>query len=336
MVRGVLRTALACLLWAPLAQAESPPGSDETRAALAALLLDGARSGQRLIVVGERGSALRSDDEGASWQRAKVAAPVLLTAVHMTDGPRGWAVGHDATVLRSENRGETWTVVHSNPGWQVPLLDVWFGDDRTGVAVGAFGLVLLTSDGGASWRCGNGCWAIGNADEERTALLAESADAPEPDFHLNALAAADAERLYLAGEAGAIYRSDNAGRSWRPLPSPYHGSWFAALAVDFDTLLVAGLRGNLFRSADAGASWTPVETGTAATLTSLSRLPDGRILATGLGGELLVSEDEGRSFRRRPLPSRQDLAAALPVEGGVLLLGLAGLTRLSPGLAKTP
>ncbi|MFP3468218.1 YCF48-related protein, partial [Leifsonia sp. SIMBA_070] len=33
-----------------------------------------------------------------------------------------------------------------------PLLDVSFHDERSGMAVGAYGLILETDDGGANWR----------------------------------------------------------------------------------------------------------------------------------------------------------------------------------------
>ena len=56
----------------------------------------------------------------------------LLTAVHMHDERTGWAVGHDAVILRTRDGGETWSLVHEAPEEELPLLDVWFRDERTG------------------------------------------------------------------------------------------------------------------------------------------------------------------------------------------------------------
>ena len=249
----------------------------------------------------------------------------------MHDARLGWAAGHDATVLRTEDGGETWTPAHRDPDLGAPLLDLWFRDDRRGFAVGGFGAFLATDDGGDSWICRNGC-----ADGEGPALLRGAAGAPADggfgdDFHLNRIAPAPADdsgavrRLWLAGEAGALYRSDDGGESWRALASPYAGSWFGALALDAETVLAAGLRGRLFRSGDGGESWTRVETGVDAALTDAAVAGDGRVVITGLSGTLLVSRDGGRSVSLRPLPSRQGAAAVLPHAGGLLSIGEFGV-----------
>ena len=282
--------------------------------AIESLLLDGAAAGDRLVVVGDRGHVLVSTDGGASWTQAEVPTRVLLTAVHMHDAQTGWAVGHDAVILRTGDGGATWSLVHQAPEEELPLLDVWFRDARTGFAVGAYGYFLATGDGGETWT-------------PRTV----SAN----DFHLNALvpvagpaSGPPSQRLFIAAEAGVAYRSDDGGETWRELPSPYAGSWFGGLALDADQVLLAGLRGHLFRSADGGETWAEVATGTRATLTGAVRLPSGRIVVTGLEGSVLTSDDGGRSVSGRQLASRAGVSAALPLpDGGVLLVGEFGVRR---------
>ena len=291
----------------------------EAPLAIESLLLDGAVAGPRLVVVGERGHILVSTDDGASWTQAEVPTRVLLTAVHMHDERTGWAVGHDAVILRTDDGGVTWALVHHAPEEELPLLDVWFRDENTGFAVGAYGYFLATGDGGETWT---------------------PRAISEDDFHLNALVPVVVEnpgsrglpsrRLYIAAEAGVAYRSDDAGRTWRELPSPYAGSWFGGLAIDDNQLLLTGLRGHLFRSDDAGDTWTEVGTGTHATLTGAVRLPSGPIVITGLEGSVLTSDDGGRSVSARSLPSRQGISAALPLaDGDVLLIGEFGVRRYS-------
>ena len=290
--------------------------------AVESLLLDGAAAGSRLVVVGERGHILVSTDDGGSWTQAAVPTRVLLTAVHMHDERTGWAVGHDAVILRTGDGGESWTMVHQAPEEELPLLDVWFRDERTGFAVGAYGYFLATEDGGETWT---------------TRAVSED------DFHLNALVPVAARNsgsqssgeggpLYIAAEAGVVYRSDDGGETWRELPSPYAGSWFGGLALDEHRVLLTGLRGHLFRSEDGGETWTEVATGTHATLTGAVRLPSGSIVITGLEGSVLTSEDNGHSVSARRLPSREGISAALPLhDGGVLLIGEFGVRRLSNG-----
>ena len=295
-------------------------GAVKAPLAIESLLLDGAAVGSRVVVVGERGHVLVSTDDGASWTQAEVPTRVLLTAVHMHDERTGWAVGHDAVVLRTVDGGESWKMVHEAPEEELPLLDVWFRDERRGFAVGAYGYFLATEDGGETWAAR----AIG-----------------EDDFHLNALIpvvepppgspAPGSRTLYIAAESGVIYRSDDGGNTWRKLPSPYSGSWFGGVALDRDRVLLTGLRGHLFRSEDGGETWAEVATDTHATLTGAVRLPSGSVVITGLEGSVLTSKDGGRSLSARRLPTREGIAAALPLsDGSVLLVGEFGVERLAP------
>ena len=285
----------------------------EAPLAIESLLLDGAVAGPRLVVVGERGHILVSTDNGASWKQAGVPTRALLTAVHMHDERLGWAVGHDAVILRTGDGGDTWKLVHYAPEEERPLLDVWFRNARTGFAVGAYGYFLATGDGGDTWT---------------------SRAISEDDFHLNALTPAGgrnpgSQRLYIAAEAGVAYRSDDGGGTWRELSSPYAGSWFGALALDEDRVLLMGLRGHLFRSPDAGDTWTRIPTGTNATLTGAVRVSADRVLITGLEGTFLTSRDGGHSVSLGQLASRQGISAALALaDGGMLLLGEFGVRRL--------
>ena len=300
--------ALGLGLFAPAAGAGS---GEAVRAPLAveSLLLDGAATGTRLVVVGVRGHILVSIDDGVSWQQAEVPTRALLTAVHMHDEMTGWAVGHDAVILRTRDGGESWQLVHQAPEEERPLLDVWFRDARNGFAIGAYGYFLSSEDGGETWA---------------------SRAISEDDFHLNALTPAGERRLFIAAEAGIAYRSDDGGTTWRELSPPYAGSWFGVFALDEKRVLLFGLRGHLFRSRDGGESWTRVPTETNATLTGAVRLPSGTILVTGLEGTLLTSRDEGRSVSSDRLPARGGISTALPLaDGGVLLIGEFGVRRIS-------
>jgi len=263
------------------------------------LLLDAATADGALLVVGERGHILISGDEGETWQQADVPTRSDLTGVYFHDGERGWAVGHDAVILRTTDGGVTWERVHWAPEEESPLFDVWFSDAEKGFAIGAYGSFYVTSDGGANWA---------------------SQPLGEDDFHLHQLARSASGRLYIAAEAGMVYRSGDGGESWAELPSPYEGSFFGVLPLDEDALLLFGLQGHLFRSEDAGETWMAVETGTTAMLTDGVRLGDGTILVTGLGGVVLVSSDGGRTFSLLQQPDRRGISSVVETQDGRLLM----------------
>lgn len=299
---------VAALLTKGVAAAQLEQPQEAALLAATSLLLDGARAGERLIVVGERGHILVSDDEAASWRQAPSPTGAMLTAIHMHDDRLGWAVGHDAVIVRTRDGGETWQRVHHAPEEERPLLDVWFADALRGLAVGAYGYLLATDDGGDTWS---------------------SRAVSEDDYHLNALAPAGGGRIFIGGEIGTAYRSDDGGATWRALAPPYGGSWFGAVALSAETLLLVGLRGHMFRSDDGGGGWVRIETGTTATLTSIQELPSGRLLVTGLEGVLLEGPDGGRSVVLRRLPERTGIASALALaDDGLLLIGEFGVRRL--------
>src|SRR5688572_3889489 len=149
----LLASAFACGPSEVLAQSGDKPLEWAEPAPLAskALLLDIAAAGERLVVVGERGHVLFSDDRGGTWKQAeKVPTRALLTAVCFADAQRGIAVGHDEVIIVTADAGNTWEKVHYAPDAQQPLLDVWCGDGRA-IAVGAYSSYYTSEDGGRTW-----------------------------------------------------------------------------------------------------------------------------------------------------------------------------------------
>jgi photosystem II stability/assembly factor-like uncharacterized protein len=279
------------------------------RLAPESLLLDVARSGERLLAVGERGNVLVSKDGGLSWTQAKVPTRALLTGVYLLDSQLGWAVGHDAVVLRTRDGGSTWERVHYAPEDERPLLDVWFKDAQHGLATSAYGELLATSDGGDSWQRR----AIREGD----------------DFHLNQLACAGDGTLYVAAEAGHLYRSDDGGSTWLALPSPYEGSFFGVLPLVEGPVLAFGLRGRLFASVDRGKTWTRIETATEATLLSGLQIGPGRFVIAGMEGTLVWGEGVTGPVRTEERPDRHAIVALAPNPGhGLFLVGEGGVRHL--------
>jgi len=146
-----------------------------------------------------------------------------------------------------------------------PLLDIWFKDSREGIAIGAYGTLLLTRDGGQSWH---------------TAIQPPR----NPDrFHLNSIASLGNGELVVAGEAGALFHSSDNGQRWQPLESPYEGSYFGVTAMTDRSLILFGLRGNAFRSSDSGQSWHKLQVPGSASLFASARNGNQLILAAANG-----------------------------------------------------
>jgi photosystem II stability/assembly factor-like uncharacterized protein len=336
-----LAAALAAVAGAAAAQppAPQPPPRSAEHARLAAhtLLIALAPAGRRLVAVGDRGVIVLSDDLGASWtQAASVPVQALLTGVCFFDPAHGLAVGHDEVILATADAGESWKLVHYAPEAQRPLLDVWCGAGSKAIAIGAYSTYLTSADGGASWSEQH--FAPGPAPRPTGAPSPGRASSAIEEsgggYHLNRIVGASATRLYIAGEAGHLYRSDDGGAHWQELVSPYAGSFFEVLPLAGDALLVCGLRGNLYRSEDAGASWRQLSTGTVALLDGAVALRDGSLAVVGLAGVVLVSRDGGRSFTLEQQSDRSGLSAALAVGKDTLVVaGEGGVRRVTLGAA---
>lgn len=286
------------------------------------LLLDLAMAGERIVAVGERGHVLLSDDQGRTWRQAKsVPTRTMLTAVFFADAEHGWAVGHDETILNTMDGGETWIRSHFAPEAQQPLLDVWFANRVSGIAVGAYGAYFTTNDGGRTWS------GAKFAPAQPGGGTAGDDEELPPDYHLNRIIGVG-NRLYIAAEAGQLYRSDDRGANWRALPSPYEGSFFGLVPIRGEGLLAFGLRGQLFKSADAGQTWHPIETHTTAMLTDGVVINDLRVVISGLAGVLLVSGDAGETFRLMQQEDRKGLSAVLPGPPGAVVVAGEGGVRI--------
>lgn len=307
--------ALLCLLLVAIIPVSAAADNYSVSAHLApeSLLLGGARAGHQLIVVGERGHVLRSDDHGQNWQQIIVPTRATLTAVAFVDELVGLAVGHDLTILRTADGGSSWQLMHEDRDEQPPFLDVLFVDKNIVFAIGAYGTFFESTDGGRNW-------------EQRWIS--------EDDFHLNAIAATETG-IYIAAEAGMAYKSSDQGETFDELYPDYEGSFFGLLASAENCLLLFGLRGNLFHSDDGGATWNQLDTGTDASLTTAIRLADNRILIAGLSGTLLTVDLADMRVTPRNDPDRRGFSQLLPTAAGkIVAIGDFGVTLLSENLFR--
>ena len=294
------------------------------QAPLAAL----ARAGGMLVVAGSRGHVLWSGDEGVHWMQAQVPVSSDLVALSFPEsenGQLGWAVGHDGVILHTEDGGRTWRrqldgrwtgkLMHEQSGQpaeqgaETPLLDVCFVDALRGWAVGAFGLILGTEDGGKHWQ-----------------LESKQADNPK-GLHLYAVRAI-AGQIYIVGEQGLLLRRAADGR-FEALPQPYAGTLFGIVGDD-KVLLIHGLRGHALRSTDGGRNWQPVETGLQVGLTANARAADGSWLLASQAGHVLVSHDGALSFQPLKLARSQPASALLSGSAGLVIAGPRGVLSTTP------
>ena len=334
------------------------------------LLLDIEQHQNRIFTVGEYGHILYTDDQGGNWQQSDVPTIVTLNAIDFPDinayssTKVGWAVGHDGVVLKTKNHGVTWhkqldgfsinqlvvdkaqqllaeaerqqSTGRQNPEMSIedlefaledaqsfakegasrPLLDVLFLDSKTGFAVGAYGLIIHTRDGGQSWQS----WH-------------DRLDNPD-GFHLNAIRKIGSS-IYIVGEAGVVYRSDDRGRNWDQLYLPYEGSLFGIVGsgtnagTDSDKLLVYGLSGNTWCSTDGGNSWVSAEHGVTTTLSAGDISSDGTVVLAGFSEVLLKGDIASCLFTPALNLTQAPYSALLQYNNHLITVGVLGVEKLA-------
>jgi len=337
--RAVFGAAAFGLLAGAGRAAEAPPPAvlgrpaQPTPLATRSALLAATRAGRRLVLAGERGLVVCSDDGGQQWRQAEVPAQVSLTALAFANEREGWACGHFGSLMQTGDGGQRWQLVLDGrrlaelelaaagdddglrdaaqrriaEGPDKPLLDLAIAPDGSVFAVGAYGLALVRQ--GGSWQSLH----TRLPNRRRLHLYAVRCDGP---------------RVFMAGEQGLLMRSLDGGVHFEALGSPYKGSFFGLLASREGTLLAYGLRGNIWRSADHGESWSAVENPVPVSLSAGLQRQDGSLLLLAQNGDLLLSRDDGRSFQRQPaLPPLPSASLVEADADHVVLAGLRGLQR---------
>jgi len=298
------------------------------------LLLDITTINQStLVAVGERGHILLSND-GELWQQAKVPVQATLTAVYFFDENRGWAVGHDATILATKDGGLTWQLQQHLPHVQKPLLDVLFTDENNGIAIGAYGLFYRTVDAGEHWAIEYHNEFLFPEDQEYLAELKlqdEKAYLDEQSSilpHFNRVVA-DGRTLYLVGEIGLIAKSNDFGINWQKFDEIYPGSFYDINRTQQGNLLVVGLRGHIFRSLRNGTPWQESDSHVTALLSAIVLTDDERIFVLGNNGVLLESRDDGSTFTKHLQKDGKPLIAGVWYKNKIIAVSDVGIKTIN-------
>ncbi|MBP6596853.1 MAG: hypothetical protein KA196_05005 [Arenimonas sp.] len=324
--RGLLALALLLVLPTAAQEPEAAPAdavpaatdpalldSETMPRASRSLLLDAVRTDAGYVAVGERGHVLISTD-GKQWTQSVVPTRSTLTSVATADGIL-WAAGHDGVIVHSADGGKSWVRRRVSP-WSydlveptdgVPVMDLLFTDANNGFAIGAYSLMLVTSDGGLTWTPRNALTPAAPAPEASAASEEDAGDDwtfsdddlaldAESDPHFNAIARTGSGALVIAGERGTFLRSRDGGSTWDSKRLSYEGSMFGVLSWDDDHILVYGLRGNVFESRDLGDSWERVETGITTSVMGGHALANGGAILVGANGAVLVRPDADSPF----------------------------------------
>ena len=222
------------------------------------------------------------------------------------------------------------------------------------IAVGDFGTVIRSTDGGRTWQqaavpvsalltavhfvderrgwaVGHGGVILASVDGGATWQLQATLDERPVLLSVHFL---DERQGYAIGAYGAAFRSDDGGASWEAMAV---GEGYDAdmhlnhvFATRSGALFIAAETGLAFRSEDRGASWTKLETGVSGSLWSGFECADGEVVLLGMSGKVIASGDGGTTWRTRETGTEQSLTSGIVLaDGGLLLVGAGGVVLRS-------
>lgn len=356
-----LVTVLSLFSWSSLAQIEllQIPAKFTSLAEKSVLMALTANQDE-LIVVGERGHIL-SNKDGQTWQQQGSPVSVALTSVALADNGVQVAVGHDAAILYKASAEHLWQKVFDGyeltklrvesltkqlaqmrtsiealtdedeideatfqleeleftledaqaeleAGPNKPLLAVIANDENHFFALGAYGTLLKSTDG-KHWQ-----------------LIDSQLDNPDK-FHLNAITHGEEQQLFIVGENGLAFRSNDNGMNWELLDLPYQGSLFGVIYHSQAKALVAfGLQGNIMVSFDHGDSWNLLDNPSTISLLGGVASDAGQIYLVGHGGTILSFDiNNYQQININKHPSGAAFSSAVIQNNKLILAGQFGL-----------
>lgn len=316
-------------LYAETAEGQSHLDNPHQPLASQALVLDIASMQATAIAVGERGHIFTFDKQ---WQQVSSPTQALLTKAFLLTPTLGWAVGHDATILQTQDAGLSWQPQMQSPRIEKPFLDVLFFDKYHGVAVGAYGLFYRTQNGGRSWESEYHQELLFEEDiayldelknEDMTLYLSERSTLLP---HFNRIITLSDGRLLMVGELGLVAISDDLGQYWQKQDLAYEGSFFNAIEAG-NAVYVMGLRGHLFKTLDLSI-WETIDLPLNVTLNGVMPLKNEGIRVVGNAGAIIDVTLDNQSRLVQQRQGESIVAIAQLSNGERWIAGSKGLARL--------
>ena len=282
--------------------------------------------GGRGYAIGDAGTALRTDDGGATWtglatgtardlRRLQVVTPDVLVVLG----------GDGCVVRRSDDGGRTFRklFVLTDTGCPQPVQAVALVDPQTGYLLLRDGQVLRTTNGGQTFTRRT---ALPGTPQSSTGGGATPADAVFTD--------ATTGTAFLAG-GNVAFRTTDGGQTWTRLDTVGPGAVERIRKVDATTAYAVGPN-TLLRTTDGGVTWERRPAGDGFELTAISCATKDLCLMTTARGDRIVRTEDGGAT---PLPfvaeSRPLFAAGFASPTRAVAAGLGGATVVSDDGGRT-
>jgi photosystem II stability/assembly factor-like uncharacterized protein len=226
-----------------------------------------------------------------------------------------------------------------------------FSSTDVGTLVGEEGIILRTTDGGASWvsqtsQTNDWLYAVDCTDDNNgTAIgflfgtIIHTTDGGQSwvtqdsgtTEGLLGIDFTDANTGTVVGGAGTILHTSDGGQSWVPQVSGTSNQLRAVSFSDAETGAVVGELGTILRTTDGGATWVPQNSGVTETLLGVTFTDANNGTAVGQIGVILKTTDGGQTWSRQESGTNQDLynVAFTGPDTGTVVGGFGAILRTS-------
>ena len=274
----------------------------------------------RGYAIGDDGTALRTDDGGATWTGLATGTSQDLTRLQVVTPDVIVVLGGDGCVVRrSDDGGKTFHKVFVLAETNCPdkVAASYFASPQVGYLLLRDGNVLRTTDGGQTFGRGT---AIPGTPASSGGGRGIPADAifPTPDAGI----------VFLAG-TNTAFRTTDGGASWTPASGIDNGNVQRLHAVS-PTAFYAFGPDTLLRSTDGGASWQRLAGSAGNTITAIGCANDNLcLLSTDRGDKVLRTEDGGATVASITASTAPIYAAGFANPTRAVAAGAGGATTVS-------
>jgi photosystem II stability/assembly factor-like uncharacterized protein len=241
-------------------------------------------SGDHLVAVGgevgyfwNRRVIFRSTNRGDSWKIELSESGPVLYGVSLGPNMTAVACGESGILLQTTSLDSAWTKAKS-PARH--LLTTVIHTAGGIVALGSFGIVVTSTDGGKNW----------------------TANFSEKQKELYSISFFDSDHGVAVGEEGTILYTVNGGATWQTSKSDFKAFLSAVSMLSPAVAVAVGGEGLVLRTVDGGESWKASVTGMDVYLNAVDFVDERSGLAVGYS-TILATGDAGISWERRSIPA---------------------------------
>ncbi|HUL94464.1 MAG TPA: YCF48-related protein [Usitatibacter sp.] len=186
------------------------------------------------------------------------------------------------------------------------------------VAAGERGRILVSDDGGASWKV-----------------------ASSPTYQtLTSLSFSDAKTGFATGHQGVLLRTEDGGLTWKQAAVDMKEKpALFAVRVTGEKGIAVGAYGACLESSDGGRTWSARKIGAGdfdRHLTGIAAFGPGRMILAGEAGSLFATADDGATWQALKSPYEGSFFGAIGTSGGtVIAYGMRGNAWRSADAGKT-